>query len=65
MPIFPFIVAVFILVLFALVFTFKIGLNPEESRQRNFQQRSKNLLLIYGFITLLLIIALSVFLYLR
>lgn len=63
MTIFPFIVAVIVLVFIALVLTFKIGLNPEESKQRNFLQRSRNLLLIYGGITLVLVIAFSIFLY--
>ncbi len=65
MPITPFIITVFILVFIALILTFKIGLNPEEAKQRSFTQRSRNLLSIYGVITLLLVIALSVFLYLK
>lgn len=65
MPIFPFIIAVFILVSIALVLTFRIGLNPAESKQRSFAHRSRNLLIIYGVITFCLIIALSIFLYLR
>ncbi|KQL45709.1 hypothetical protein [Brevibacillus choshinensis] len=65
MPITPFIITVFILVFIALILTFRIGLNPEEAKQRSFTHRSRNLLLIYGVITLLLVIALSIFLYLQ
>lgn len=65
MPIFPFIIAVFVLVFIALAFTFKIGLNPAEAKQRSFAQRSRNLLLIYGIITAVMVIALSIFLYLK
>lgn len=65
MSIYPFIIAVFILVFVALVLTFWIGLNPAEAKQRSFTQRSRNLLLIYGVLTLSLLIALSIFLYLR
>lgn len=65
MPILPFIIAVVVLVIVALIVTFMIGLNPEEMKQRSFLHRSRNLLLIYGTITLLLIIALSIFLYIR
>ncbi|EJL45216.1 hypothetical protein BAG01nite_12090 [Brevibacillus agri] len=63
MTIFPFIVAVIILVVFAFVGTFLIGLKPVEAKQRSFKQRSRNLLLIYGCITSMLVIALAVFLY--
>jgi uncharacterized membrane protein len=65
MPILPFIIAVVVLVIVALIVTFMIGLNPEETKQRGFLHRSRNLLLIYGTITFLLIIALSIFLYIR
>lgn len=63
MPIFPFIVAVIILVVCAFVGTFLIGLKPVEAKQRSFKQRSRNLLLIYACITLMLAIALCVYLY--
>lgn len=65
MSIYPFIIAVFVLVAIALAATFKIGLQPEETRQRGFAERSRNLLIIYGVITIILLIALAVFLYLR
>lgn len=63
MPIYPFIIIVFILVFIALILTFLIGLNPAEAKQRSFAHRSRNLLLIYGTITLVLVIALSVYIY--
>lgn len=65
MPIFPFIVAVVILVMIALVLTFRIGLNPAEAKPRSFVQRSRNLLLIYGSITFCLVLAFSIFIYLQ
>ncbi|MED1723478.1 hypothetical protein [Brevibacillus parabrevis] len=63
MSIYPFIIAVVILVVIAFVATFLIGLKPTEGRQLSFKQRSRNLLLIYGCITSMLVIALAVFLY--
>ncbi|WP_103106581.1 hypothetical protein [Brevibacillus reuszeri] len=63
MSVTPFIIAVFVLVFVAFVLTFRIGLNPEEATNRSFVHRSRNLLLIYGIITLILLIALSVYLY--
>ncbi|MGF9910361.1 hypothetical protein [Brevibacillus fortis] len=63
MSILPFIIAIIVLVLIALVVTIKIGINPSESKERGFKQRSRNLLIIYGIITIALVIALSVFLY--
>ncbi|GED69242.1 hypothetical protein BRE01_29440 [Brevibacillus reuszeri] len=63
MSVTPFIIAVFVLVFVAFVLTFRIGLNPEEATQRSFGHRSRNLLYIYGIVTLILLIALSVYLY--
>ncbi|MGN7469849.1 hypothetical protein [Brevibacillus sp. SAFN-007a] len=63
MTIFPFVVAVIILVLCALVGTVLIGRKPVEAKPRSFRQRSRNLLLLYGGITSMLVIALAVFLY--
>lgn len=63
MSILPFIIAIIVLVLIGLVVTIKIGMNPSESKVRDFKQRSRNLLIIYGIITIALVIALSVFLY--
>ncbi|MGG4443601.1 hypothetical protein [Brevibacillus fortis] len=63
MSILPFIIAIIVLVLIGLVATIKIGINPTESKERGFKQRSRNLLIIYGIITIALVIALSVFLY--
>ncbi|WP_436708842.1 hypothetical protein [Brevibacillus formosus] len=63
MSILPFIIAIIVLVLIGLVVTIKIGINPSESKVRDFKQRSRNLLIIYGIITIALVIALSVFLY--
>ena len=63
MSIIPFVTTVIILVVIALLATVLIGLRPEEKKQRNFIQRSRNLLLIYGVITLLMLIALGIYLY--
>ncbi|MFS0554834.1 hypothetical protein [Brevibacillus sp. 179-C9.3 HS] len=63
MSIMPFIIAIIVLVIIGLIVTIRIGINPSESKERGFKQRSRNLLIIYGFITIALIIALSVFLY--
>ncbi|KMZ39689.1 MULTISPECIES: hypothetical protein [Bacillales] len=63
MSILPFIIAIIVLVLIGLIVTIKIGMNPSESKVRDFKQRSRNLLIIYGMITIALVIALSVFLY--
>ena len=65
MSIFPFIVAVFVLIVIALLGTVLIGLRPKEEKQRTFTQRSRNLLAIYVTVTLLLLIALVVYLYTR
>lgn len=65
MSIFPFIVAVFVLIVIALLGTVLIGLRPNEEKQRTFTQRSRNLLAIYVTVTLLLLIALVVYLYTR
>jgi hypothetical protein len=65
MSIFPFIIAVFVLVAIALFATFFIGFKPEETKQRGFKERSRNLLIIYGIITILMFIALGLFLYFK
>lgn len=65
MSIMPFLIAIIILVVIGLVITIRIGMNPTESKERGFKQRSRNLLIIYGIITIALVIALSVFLFNR
>jgi heme/copper-type cytochrome/quinol oxidase subunit 2 len=53
-----FVIAIIILVLIALISTILIGMNPEEKKQRNIMERSRNLLIIYLVITILLVISL-------
>jgi heme/copper-type cytochrome/quinol oxidase subunit 2 len=53
-----FAVAIFILVVIALIATILIGMNPEEKKKRNILERSRNLLIIYLVITVILVIAL-------
>ncbi|WP_400162754.1 hypothetical protein ACAF76_004750 [Brevibacillus sp. TJ4] len=63
MSIFPFIIAVIVLIFVALLGTVIIGLRGKEEKQRTFTQRSRNLLAIYITITLILLIALVIYLY--
>lgn len=65
MSIFPFVIAVIVLVIIALLATLFIGVRSEEKKQRDFKQRSRNLLLIYAVITLLMLLALGIYLYSR
>lgn len=60
--VYPFIIAVFVLSLVGLVCTILIGRNPEEKTNRSFAKRSKNLLSIYLFLTIVLLVAFFVFL---
>lgn len=63
MPLMPFLVAIASIVAVALIFTIIVGFNPGEKKSRTFMQRSRNLLVIYSMITLLLL--LSFFAYLQ
>jgi len=57
MSVIPFLIAIALIVIVALILTFLVGLNPEERKNRSFTHRTRNLLLIYGLITFVLLIA--------